>query len=73
MQIEVKRGPVRGLHEGQRLTIKKGVPAMALMERKQKRPIGIVVVGDVELAEIEMRVSGAGGKKCRQLVICLGI
>src|SRR5579859_5278395 len=65
MKIQIERRSIDGFHDGQGLPVEKRIPAVAFMKGEQERPIGIVVVRDVELAEIEMAVAGACGEKCR--------
>src|SRR5205807_9327420 len=64
MEIEIERRAIDGFHDGQGLAVEIGVPSLAFMQGKQERPVGIVIVRNVELAEIEMAVAGACGEKC---------
>src|SRR5579864_1194990 len=71
MQVEIKRGSICRFDNRQCLAIEKCIPAMALVQGEEKGPVGIVIVGDINLPEIEVRIAGAGSKKCRELVVCL--
>src|SRR5579864_2439597 len=69
MQIEIKRGSICRFDNRQGLAIEKRIPAMALVQSEEKGPVGIVIVGDIDLPEIEVRIAGAGREKCRELVV----
>src|SRR5215472_4731812 len=60
VQVKVERSSVNGLNHGQGFPVEKRIPTVALVQAKQERPVGVVVVGYVKLAEIEVRVSGTG-------------
>lgn len=63
VQVEIERRSIDGFNECEGLAIEKCIPTLALVECVEERPIGVIVIGYPELAEIEMRIAGAVAKK----------